>query len=472
MPTTGQRQQQKQQQRLTRQQLFLLELLGKNVDQIEDVVKEEVTQNPLLDPTSLENDSSKDVPVQESGERLLSDEYDEDGERDYRDYLPSDHSADERPEPQIADATSLIDDLRQQLGFLDLDKRQQTICEEIIGSLDDSGYFTTDPAIIVNDLYSRGIATTLSDIESMLRVVQSLDPAGIAAHDAQECMLLQLRRMPQSSSEVATATTIVSRYYDLLMNGNERRIRQQMALDDDEGDKVFALIRRLTLKPAGSDETAYVSPDFIISRQGNRLLVALARGNMPEINFDEDYIAHLNELNDTTKSLSRQQKEEMSFLNKQKSSADMLIDTLHQRQQTLLRVMNAIAEAQHDYLMSGNPSDKRPLMQKEIAQRTGYDPSTISRIVNSKYVQTDFGIIGLDKCFSTSYTTDSGDEVSAEAIKALIHDLVAHEDPRNPLTDEQIADQLNKQGFPIARRTIANYRKDLGIATRHLRRTH
>ena len=470
----GQRQIQKQQQKLTQQQLFLLELLSEPVDKIEERVKNEVTNNPLIDTSSLDSDNFNDSTLAETGERLRSDEdyegYEDSDDYRYREYLPTDYSANELPEPQIPDTPSFADELLDQLRFLSLNEQQQAICQEIIGYLDDSGYFTTDLGVVVNGLFIQGIRTTLADVEKMLKVVQSLEPAGVAARNAQECMLLQLRRMPQTTPGVKNAIAIVTRCYDLLKNGNKARIRQQMALDKEEGDQAFALIRHLRLRFGDGGDVAYVSPDFIVTNQDDKLVVKLTRGNMPEINYDKKYLDRLNNLSSSKQPLDSSQKKEKALLAKSKRSADILIETLQQRQQTMLKVMLAIVEVQHDFFVSGNPLDKRPLKQKDIAKSTGFDPTTISRIVKSKYVQTDFGVIGLDKCFTEGYVNDDGEQVAVEVIKELIREIVEKEDLRNPLTDEQIADNLNEQGYSVARRTVVNYRKDLGIAPRHKRR--
>ena len=470
----GQRQIQKQQQKLTQQQLFLLKLLAEPVDEIEKRVKDEVEKNPLIDTSSLDSDNFNEPTLAEAGEQLRSDEdyegYEDSDDYRYREYLPTDYSANELPEPQIPDTPSFADDLLDQLRFLNLNEQQQAICQEIIGYLDNSGYFTTDLGVVVNDLYIHGIRTTLADVEKMLKVVQSLEPAGVAARNTQECMLLQLRRMPRTTPGVEKAIAIVTRCYDLLMNGNEARIRQQMALDNEEGDQAFALIRHLRLRFGDGGDVAYVSPDFIVTNQDDKLVVKLTRGNMPEIKFNKENLDLLNDLSSSKQPLDSSQKERKTFLAESKRSADILIETLKQRQQTMLKVMLAIVEVQHDFFVSGNPSDKRPLKQKDIAKSTGFDPTTISRIVKSKYVQTDFGVIGLDKCFSEGYVNDDGEQVSVEVIKELISDIVAKEDPRAPLTDEQIVNNLSEQGYSVARRTVANYRKDLGIAPRHMRR--
>lgn len=477
MPEAGysQTQIQKQQQKLSPQQLQLLELLSRSVDQIEEVVKREMESNPLIDPTTLdENNVSSRTDERPGG--TLSDEYDPDAERDYAgehdEYNYKEHyyngEFDQR-ETQIATPVSAIDDLHDQLRYRNLTDQQNAIANQILGSIDASGYLNIDLAVVVNDMYANGIFVTLNDVEEVLRIVQSLEPAGIAARTVQECLLLQLERLPQDDITLC-AKKIVGQHFDLFKNRNFARLSQVLKADEKIVEKAVELVKGLSVQPLDGEGAEYVSPDFVVTQTGGRLNVSLADDNMPEIRFDEEYLQQMEQLSALEQSLSRSEKEQYAFLQEKKQSADGLIEALRQRKSTLLLVMNAIVDAQHDYFVSGNAADKRPLLQKDIAEATGFDPSTISRIVKDKYVQTDFGLIPLSQCFSTSYTNDSGEAVSTDIIKQRIAQMVEQEDKSAPLTDDQIAERLADEGYPVARRTVASYRKDLGIAMRAHRR--
>ncbi|MBR1792239.1 MAG: RNA polymerase factor sigma-54 [Bacteroidales bacterium] len=494
--TLRQTQQTKQKQKLTPQQLFLLELLSKPVDQLEATVKEQIMNNPLLDPTTYASHEESGAEANGPG-TLLSDEYDdndensdyfthedeqdaamsnhdevtesEDGEIRYPEALSSGGSRPEQ-ERQVAAEITFADDLLDQLRYKDLTEQQQTIGAEIIGSLDASGYFSGDLAIVVNDLYSHGIATSMDEVEMVLKTIQTLDPPGVGARDTKECLLLQLERMSPKDEACRNAMGIVQRHLDLFMSGNIARLRTALGLTEKQADEAINLIKSLTLSPGQGESATYISPDFVVTQIGGKLQVSLTDGNLPDIRFNTEYLQQIEALSYPKKPLSSQEREEVNFLKEQKQAADGLIEAISQRQVTLMRVMQAIVDEQRQYFLTGNPSDKRPLLQKDIAEKTGFDPSTISRIVNEKYVQTDFGIISLSQCFSTAYINTQGDAVSTEGIKALLRQEVENEDKSNPLTDEELTQRINEKGYPVARRTVANYRKEMGLPPRHYRR--
>ena len=483
MSSQGLIQQQQQQQNLSERQLMLFRLLRMPVDQLEDEIKKQITENPILDPASYDSPTDSDSPTS-TADRLLSDEYDSDGENEYeggylesftnntdRDYRePVADTPHSNREWQIADEMSATDDLLDQLRYKDLDEQQQQIAQEIVGSLDESGYFTASLSVVVNDLYSRGIEVSLSDVEKVLGIVQSLDPPGIAARTLQECLLLQLRRAEQPAAVRQCATTIVSKHFDLFKNSNIDRLRQLFG-DDTTLNKAIALIRSLTVSPWTGNGASYVSPDFIVTNVDGQLQVSLSEANLPAIHFNEDYVQRLQNLTSSKTQLTGAERQERTFLQANKRKADEFIDLLDARKTTLLHVMKAIVEAQHQYFLTGHPSDKKTLLQKDIATATGFDPSTISRIVREKYAQTDFGIISLQDCFSSGYTNEAGETVATDAIRQHLLHVVEQEDKRAPLTDEQLTERLAELGYPLARRTVSNYRKELGIPPHRLRRT-
>ena len=455
-------QRQQLQQRFSPQQIQLMRLLQLPVTDLEQAIKEEVEKNPLLDA---------EMPVEElpqDNNHSDWDSDDDDDDYDYREHQESDPNA-VRREFVVADSMSFVDRLNGQLAVLNLSDRERTIASEIIGTLDDAGYLSRDLALVANDMaFRQGLETTPEEVEQVLHKVQGLEPAGIGARTLQECLLLQLERMP-ASVEVKTADAIVRHHFDDFAAHRYDRIAEALGITDDQLDDAAEVIRHLNPKPGSSDAesqsaAAYVIPDIVLTQHDGQLQFYINDGGLPRLSLNTYYT-------DMLSAMERDggDRDTLRFLRTKQSDAQEFIDLLQQRHETMVRVMRYIVRHQRRYLLSGNADMLVPMRQREVAEATGLDISTISRMANSKYLQTDFGTIPLKDCFSKGLATDDG-EVSVDSIKQRLADAVANEDKQAPLSDDELARRLAAQGMPIARRTVAKYREQLGIPVARLRR--
>lgn len=475
MPTaSGQRQVTVQQQRLTPQQMMLMRLLQLPVMELDARIKEEVEKNPLLEVNA--SSANEELLPAQGGGISSEDELEESfGEDD----IPSgDRWTGERNavgfEGDYASDITFSERLLEQLAHCPLTERQQSIAQEIVGSLDDAGYLGRSVELIANDLaFTAGLEVSPAEVEEVLQVVQTLDPAGIAARDLQECLSLQLHRADDPTDDTRWALQVVDQCFDLFAKHNFQRIMERLSLSEDQVQAAVERIQRLTPKPGAGEGDApqahYVVPDFIVSRHGDRLDLVLTDGRLPKVQISDYYQSMLDELS-AKKKPSAGEADTIAFIKTHTDSAHMLVDTLRQRHETMMRVMQVILRRQRRFFLSGSSADLQPLLQRDVADETGYDVSTISRVVNSKYVQTEFGTFLLKDCFSQSITNDEGDEVATERVRQALQAAVDGEDRRHPLTDEELAAELSRQGFPVARRTVAKYRELLGIPVCRLRR--
>jgi len=462
-------QRQQLQQKLSPQQIQLMRLLQLPVTDLEQAIKEEVEKNPLLEaemhneeplPSSENNDSDWDAA-------------DDDGyEYDYREHLESDPNTVHR-EFVVSDSLSSTERLLAQLALRPLTERQLMIATEIIGTLDDAGYLSRDLALVSNDLaFRQGIEANEKEMEEALEIVQSLDPPGIGARNLQECLLLQLERDDSTQKEVAhkTALTIVKDHFDDFAGHRYKRICDSLNIDDEQLETAAEIIRHLNPKPGGStdadnDTATVIIPDIILTQHDGQLQFYLNDSHLPQLSLDKYYTEMLHEMES-----QKGDKATIQFLRNKQADAQGFIDLLQQRHDTIVRVMRYIIKHQRQFLLSGNPDQLVPLRQREVAEATGLDISTVSRMANSKYLQTDFGTIPLKECFSKGMATDDGDEVAIETIKQRLSEVISKEDKRTPFSDDALAKILNEQGLPLARRTVAKYREQMGIPVARLRR--
>ena len=474
----------KQQLKLTPQQLLLMRLLQLPVTQLEQHIKEEVERNPLLelDAPAGEEQETQGEPHEggdegEEGDDFRGidlDEYFDDDDYSYRERQERDPNAEQR-QADYAEGVSFTESLLDQLRLRELSERERTIADEILGSLDGSGYLVRDVAVIANDLAFRSnLEVDEAEVEAVLRVVQSLDPAGVGARSLQECLSLQLHRVAQPDGDVQLATTIVDRYFAQLSQRHYATLMTALKVDEAALNRALAVVRRLNPKPGwGRDEERkgahYIQPDFVVTREGDELTFALAERNRPPLRISGDYNRLLQELSGR-KQLSAEERDTVQFIKQKSESAQWLIDTLNQREQTLSLTMGAILQWQRAYFLTGNTSDLRPLRLKDIAEVTHLDESTISRVVNEKYVQTEFGTFLLKELFTKAVQTEEGDERVAEQLKEAIRQVIAQEDKRRPLTDEALTEALQGQGFRLSRRTVTKYREGMQIPTARLRK--
>lgn len=453
-------QRQQLQQKLSPQQIQLMRLLQLPVTELEQAIKEEIEKNPLLDA-----EVQDEMPLPQTDNQSDWDS-DEEDDYDYREHLESDPNT-MRREFVVSDNYSASERLMQQLSLRHLTERQQKIAAELVGTLDDAGYLGRDLALVTNDLaFRQGIEASQEEVEEVLQIVQSLDPAGIGARNLRECLLLQLERM----DDEGLATTIVRDHFDDFANHRYEHIRQALGISDEELDMAAETIRSLNPKPLGSDNedsdtAAYVTPDIVLTQHDGQLSFYLNDSHLPRLSLNTYYT-------DMLAAMEKEggDRETLRFLRSKQGDAQSFIDLLQQRHDTITRVMRYIVKHQRQFLLSGNTDLLLPLRQREVAEATGLDISTVSRMANSKYLQTDFGTIPLKECFSKGMATDDGEEVAVDTIKQCLSDAIAAEDKHAPLSDDALAKIFNERGLPIARRTVAKYREQLGIPVARLRR--
>ena len=472
----------KMQQKLTPQQLLLMRLLQLPVTQLEQKIKEEVEKNPLLDAEAPEeenypNDATEDYSdTTDDNEDFhgidMDDYYDDD--YSYRERLERDYNREER-RFEVSESESFTESLIRQLELRNLSDREKRIGMEIIGSIDGSGYLGRDIQIIANDLaFRHNIEVSEQEMLQMLQVIQSFDPAGVGATSLQECLSLQLHRLESADPLTEQATLVVDKYFDQLSNKHYAALMTLLKVDEKTLKEILGVIRRLNPKPGwgrGEEHRGahYVIPDFIVVREGDRLSFTLNDRNRPKLRMNSEYTEMMQQLSAQQK-LSSGDRETLQFIKSKSDDAQGFIDTLQQREQTLQRTMAAIMKYQYDYFLSGDTADLRPMRLKDIAKESGYDESTLSRVVNEKYVQTDFGTFLLKELFSKAVVTEEGEVLAIEHIKEALQQIVDGEDKRKPLTDEALTQQLQAQGFKLSRRTVTKYRESMGIPVGRMRK--
>lgn len=445
-----------------------MRLLQLPVTDLEVAIKEEVEKNPLLEA---EMSDTEPLPQQDNDQSDWdADDEDNPFDYDYREHQERDPNA-TRHEYVMSDAQSATDRLLDQLHLRRLTDRQMQIATELIGTLDDAGYLGRDVELVANDLaFRRDIDTTPQEVEEVLRVVQSLDPAGVGARNLRECLLLQLQRIDNNDEATEHATAIVERMFDDFAEHRYAHICDVLGLTTSQFDAAAAVVRHLNPKPVGSSAAdnapaSVVIPDIILTQFDGQLQFYVNDAHLPRLSLDTYYTEMLHDLQQQHGDAAT-----IRFLQTKQSEAQLFIDLLQQRHDTITRIMRVIVKRQRRFLLTGNPDLLMPLKQQDVAEATGLDASTVSRMANSKYLQTDFGIIALKECFSKSLATQSGEEVAVERVKQRLSEIVDQEDKKAPLSDDALAERLNAEGLQLARRTVAKYREQLGIPVARLRR--
>ena len=479
-----------------------MKLLQVPTANLEERIKEEMEENPALEQEEEKHDEfeeSKDE-FTENGEETFEEpdgsetdydnidisDYVQDGDDDIADYRLRDdnYGSDEDDKKTIPfkTDTSFYETLLDQLGLLKLDDKEQKIAEQIVGSIDEDGYLRRETSAIVDDLaFRQGVMTTEEEVEVLIKRIQQFDPPGVAARDLQECLLLQLNRMQDEArlpdgqgKNVTVAIKAISKYFDEFTKKHYEKIQRGLDLNDEQLKEVMQQITRLNPKPGGNvgeinKAESYVVPDFFIMNNGGKLELTLNSRNAPELRISEGYRDMLKEYDRGTKK-DKRQKEAVLFIKQKIDSAKWFIDAIKQRQHTLLDTMTAIMNHQHDFFLTGDQTTLRPMILKDIAEKTGLDISTVSRVANSKFVQTEFGTYRLKFFFSGSLSTESGEEVSTREVKKILSDLIEAENKKKPLSDEHLTEMLQQKGYNIARRTVAKYREQLNIPVARLRK--
>ncbi|MBP5521474.1 MAG: RNA polymerase factor sigma-54 [Bacteroidales bacterium] len=450
----------KQQQRLSPLQIQTIKLIQMPIQELEQKVRAELESNPVLDdePDPDSPSESKDVSI---------DAIKEDGDIPAYRLKVNNWGKDPRPEYNTFSVKEgFTQSLQRQLGFRNLTPRQQEIGSFIIGSLDDDGYLRRDIDTLVDDLAFRAnIDASPEEVEQMLHVVQEFEPVGVGARNLQECLLLQLRSL-RTTEEVKNAIRIIDECFQDFSNKHFQKICTRLGITEDQLKAAFAKIVKLNPSPGGQiddsydDQSQQIVPDFILDEHDGVLDFTMPRFNVPEIRVNKKY-ADL--LIDAKGSSEKSQKEAAAFVKQKLDSAKWFVEALKQRQNTLSKTMRAILDYQHDYFLDGDESNLKPMVLKDIAEKTGFDISTISRVVNSKFIETHFGIFPLKYFFSEGMENSEGEEVSTRELKKVLQECVDSEDKKKPLTDEQLVVEMSRRGYNVARRTIAKYRSQLGI---------
>lgn len=484
----NQRLQQKLLQKLSPQQIQMIKLLEIPTMQLEQRIKKEMEENPALEegidedqePLSTEDgyDEDDDLESQkEQDEFSLEDYIGDDDIPDYR-LNTSNYSKDDKfEEIPFSVGNSFHEFLESQLGLRMLNDRQKMLAEYLLGNIDDDGYMRRKLEAIVDDLaFSMSIKTDEVELKGILEIIQDFDPPGVGARDLQECLLIQIRKKDLNDPAVLNAHEILKFHFDEFTRRHYDKILSRVDITEDELKDAIEEVLRLNPKPGSTyndpmnKNMEHIVPDFILENNEGELELTLNGKNVPDLRVSRSYYEMLESFSSGKNNHTRTEKEAVTFVKQKLDSAKWFIDAIRQRQNTLLLTMNTILHYQKEYFLDGDEKKLRPMILKDIADVTGLDISTVSRVANSKYIQTHFGIMPLKYFFSEGLQTDSGEEVSTREIKKILEECIESEDKRKPVTDDKLADILKEKGYLIARRTVAKYREQLNITVARLRK--
>ncbi|HKL39091.1 MAG TPA: RNA polymerase factor sigma-54 [Cryomorphaceae bacterium] len=474
--------QQKLLQKLSPQQIQLMKLLQVPTIELEQRIKEEMETNPALEEGA--DEEEEDIKEETEWEEESKDEPEE---FDFSDYIQDDDvpayktsisnksaDDDEKSTPYAA-GSSFRENLESQLSLRDITDEEELLAKTLIGNFDDDGYLRRDLENIVDDLaFSQNIMTSVEELERMLSTIQKLDPAGVGARSLQECLLIQLKRQDQTYPSIRIAKEIIEKHFEAFTKKHYDRILKKLEISNDDLKIAVSEIIKLNPKPGNSSRDSgksnqQIVPDFAIVVEEDELRLSLNGRNAPELKVSNSYREMMKGYAEA-KQKDKKQKEAVQFVKQKIDSAKWFIDAIKQRQQTLLHTMDAIMNYQKEYFLTGDETKLKPMILKDIAEIIHMDISTISRVANSKYVQTPYGTFLLKSFFSESLSTDSGEEVSTREVKKILLDSIGAEDKKKPLTDEKLANFLRDKGYNIARRTVAKYREQLNIPVARLRK--
>ncbi|MEI8224451.1 MAG: RNA polymerase factor sigma-54 [Bacteroidota bacterium] len=481
----NQRLQQKLLQKLSPQQIQMIKLLEVPTLQIEQRIKKELEENPALEEGQEEEDIPSETEEEEQFEEkdkdqeefTLDDYIEEDDIPDYR-LQSKNYSKDEdkRTEIPFSVGFSFHEHLESQLGLRDLSDKQKILGEYILGNIDDDGYLRRELINIVDDLaFLQNVETTESELEEVLKIIQDLEPTGVGARTLRECLLLQIEKKDKSQPSMNLAHTILDSHFEEFTKRHYDKIIARLEITENELKAAIDEVLKLNPKPGGVYSDPFnktsqpIIPDFILELSEEGFDLHLNSRNLPELRLSPAYNEMLHAYS-RDKSQKKEMKDAALFVKQKIDSAKWFIDAIKQRQNTLLLTMNAILEYQQEYFIDGDETKLKPMILKDVAEMTGLDISTVSRVANSKYIQTHFGIFSLKFFFSEGLQTDSGEEVSTREIKRILQDCIENEQKRKPLTDESLTEILQEKGYQIARRTVAKYREQLNIPVARLRR--
>jgi len=474
----------KLQQKLSPQQIQVIKLLELPVMVLEQRIKKEIEENPALEVTENENEpvqeeqiDDRDQKEDNSEDEFSIDDYiDEEEYNSYNSLTKGAQSEQNDKEIPFSVGSTFHEHLIDQLGMRSFNEEDRALAEYLVGNIDEDGYLRREMDAIVDDLaFSTGVEVEKSRLENILTEIQKLDPPGIGARDLQECLLLQIHRKNKTVS-IVTAEKILSDSFSEFTKKHYDKIIQKLEIEEEDLKCAIEEIVKLNPKPGSSysdplNKAAYqtITPDFILEDKDGELEISLSSQNVPDLRVNRSYANMLIAYKES-KGKNKKMKETVQFVKQKLDSAKWFIDAIRQRHHTLLGTMEAIAQFQSAFFLSGDETRLRPMILKDIAEITGLDVSTISRVANSKYVQTPFGTFQLKYFFSESMQTESGEEVSTREIKKILKDCIAAEDKRKPYTDEALAKILKEKGYKIARRTVAKYREQMDIPVGRLRK--
>lgn len=489
---------QRQQQSISAQQLLLSQLVELPIQQMTERIETELHDNPALEKGTSDEELQGEWPLASAeSDSDVSEDFDTQREREERSdaldaalenigrddedlpvYQGGKTWNEEQEQFVFGEERSFYDQLMEQVGELELSERERYVMEYIIQSLDDDGMLRTPLADICEQLaIYHNMEISGEELQSLLSQLQQFDPAGIGARSLQECLLLQVERRKKSPLKELMRRVLID-YFDEFTKKHWNRIQQQLALGKSQMDELLGELRRLNPKPgAAMGETLgrsmqQIIPDFIVDTQDDGTITfSLNSGDMPRLEISQSFADLLKDFQNNKEHMSRQQKEALLYTKQKVDAAQSFIDAVETRRRTLTKTMKAIIQLQRPFFEEGDEELLRPMILKDVAERTGQDLSTVSRVSNSKYVQTRWGTFPLKFFFSDGYVTQSGEELSTRKIKLALRDIIDAEDKHKPLSDDALRDTLEQQGFPIARRTVAKYREQLGVPVARLRKS-
>lgn len=487
----GQSLQQGMQQKLSPQQLQYIKLLQLNTIALEQRIKEEMEMNPILEEGDLRSETDvieHEEPINESEDALESldehevdwDDFDENTDYDGETYsAPRNPDMDEWRELPNEYEVTLLEELEQQVSLLDLNEEEELIADQILGSLDEDGYFRRELIAVADNItFNHGVFIEEDDVEAVRKKIQLLDPIGIASRDLQDCLLVQLKYADEELPGRNLAIRIVRDAWSAFEKKHFKKLIQRLNTDEEALKEAFEAIRHMDPRPGavsdGLEETQnYIEPDFEVYWRGanqtdngkGEFVISLNQRNAPQLHISPEYTQMWEEIKRRKEKPDAQTQQ---FMRTKIDSANWFIESIKQRQNTLMNVMKTIVALQEEFFKFGD--GLKPMILKDVAERIGMDISTISRVVNGKYVQTNFGVYELKYFFNEGLTTDSGEEVSNREVKNILQTIIDNEDKRNPLSDQALADMLNDKGYNIARRTVSKYREQLNEPVARLRK--
>ena len=473
-------------QTLSPHQILVVKLLELPTMELEDRVRAEILDNPALeegkepsDPESTDDfePTFNEASPYDNEDLSLGDYRTEDDIPDYKLQEHNRNKGEVAEEIPFSDSVSFYEMLLEQLSMQHLTEEEETIAEYLIGTLDDDGWLRKDFSFLIDELaIYRGIYTNEENLERILSIIQSFDPAGIGARSLQECLLLQLKRKPDTPIK-KVETEIIERYCDDFTRKNKEKIMQRLDIGEEVYDEAISELTKLNPRPGSSlgdivgKNYQQIIPDFLVeTEEDGSIILTLNTGDIPELRLSREFNEMLEEHTINRENQSKDSRDAFLFLKQKVDAAQGFINAIKQRHQTLLTTMQAIIDLQRPFFLEGDETLLKPMILKDIAERAKLDVSTVSRVSNSKYVQTNYGIFPLRFFFSDGFTTEEGEELSIREIKQLLRDSVDHENKENPYNDDELADILREKGYPLARRTIAKYRQQLNIPTARLRR--